>query len=319
MSQELAEQITVGPYVVALHDILGQGSRLSEWSDCRALSQKAEKPWNAMLQTVQEVYRIRKDFNDILSGLNKVEPGDMSEDEDVRKEFEEHPNGKEILRRLPRGSIHSQAFSDTNIWFTQAMNDEGLHLTNQIARLVLGVGFAHLLAMSRKVVCRGGIAIGAGTDALGHLAREGRSEIYGPVLHQAYLLENQQAVYPRVILSDALVDYIHSVEYELAGLDEISVEYALGLYSNLHVEQFKKFTRKDIDGAFVIDFAGEVAAETFKPVLASEGLDPKWVYTSAFEFIESEKERFASERNYKLSGRYEWIRRYLASCREFWQ
>ncbi len=271
-----------------------------------------------MIRTVQEVNRIRMDFAGILNGLNQVNSGDASSDPELQAEVEKLPNYQKIIESLPKGYIRSQSFSDTNIWFTPASDENGVQYVNQITNLVMGIAFSHLLALSRGTACRGGIAIGCGTDALGKTDISQGDEVYGPVLWEAYQLENTHAIYPRVVVSDDLVKFMTGLKRDLASLKQGTEEFAIGVHANVHIEAFRDLTSMDCDRAIVVDYAGELASSIFKTVLSAEGLNPQDVYHNAIEFVKSELHRFTDERNFKLSGRYERAYRYLESCSKYW-
>ncbi|MBO6805187.1 MAG: hypothetical protein JJ893_18185, partial [Thalassospira sp.] len=204
---ESEPRIQVGTFVVAFYDILGQSSRLGTWNGHLFPNGKDDSAWASMLQTIQEVARIRADFNGFLNGFNSSSDGYHVAHPGLQEELERLPNYQDIMDALPRGRIYKQAFSDSNIWFTPASDEQGNHFARQIAFIVMGVAFAHLFALSRGTGCRGGIAIGNGTDALNKLGLSHGDEIYGPVLKSAYDLENLHAVYPRVVVADQVVEF----------------------------------------------------------------------------------------------------------------
>lgn len=271
-----------------------------------------------MLQTIQEVARIRADFNGFLNGFNSSSDGYHVAHPGLQEELERLPNYQDIMDALPRGRIYKQAFSDSNIWFTPASDEQGNHFARQIAFIVMGVAFAHLFALSRGTGCRGGIAIGNGTDALNKLGLSHGDEIYGPVLKSAYDLENLHAVYPRVVVADQVVEFMAGLQTDTAQMEPGSVEQAVAINTNVAVHYLHGLTTMDFDGAIVVDYAGELASSLFKPLMESSGISPEEVFLSAYRFVHKQIEHFSQDRNYKLSGRYESVMRYLRGRSQHW-
>mgnify|MGYP005853722611 CR=1 FL=1 len=264
-----------------------------------------------MLKTVQEVARIRSDFNGFLAGFNSDTSAYSVSDPALQSELEQLPNYKDIVAALPKGQIYKQAFSDSNIWFTPVSDEHGNHFARQIAFIVMGVAFAHLFALSRGTACRGGIALGNGTDALNKLGLSHGDEIYGPVLKTAYDLENRHAVYPRVVVADRFIEFMAGLQSDTTQMEPGSVDQAIAINTNVAVHYLKSLTAMDFDGAIVVDYAGEFASSMFKPLMENKDINPEEVFLSAFRFVHSQLERFTQDRNYKLSGRYESALRYL--------
>jgi hypothetical protein len=159
---------------------------------------------------------------------------DRSVPDEIAKEVDSLPHIQEFLENRPTGKVHSQSFSDTNIWFTPVSDQEGRLFSATISRLMLGVGIAHLLALSRGTPCRGGIALACGTDAIGKIT--GAEEIYGPALIEAYQLESKRADYPRVVVGDYLIKFMTGCLVDIQKMDRQSVEFAQLLYQNTMIQ-----------------------------------------------------------------------------------
>gem|GEM_PF-6709120 len=271
-----------------------------------------------MTKTIREVVLIRNDFEGILRGLNESHSGDIPNDHRIKSAIKNQPGLVDAIKKLPNGYIRNQFFSDTSIWFTPATTENGVAHISQISHLALGVSISHLLALSRGTACRGGITIGCGTDALGKLSKRRHDEIYGPVLWEAYTLENVHAIYPRVIVSDKLIHFVNQSIVDVSGLTKNSEPFWQALYTNTQAEVFLKHTDIDFDGAIILDYAGGQSASIIKQVLSQHGMDPVKVFNDAFSFVKSECKKKTKERNFKLSGRYEQAVRYLEPRSRFW-
>jgi len=95
-------------------------------------------------------------------------------------------------------SDHKMAqFSDSIIISTESTKAGLLHLVNHIERIAfsfLKIGF----------LCRGGISKG--------LLYHEKNNAFGPAMLEAYHLESKQAIYPRIILSKGVQDFVLSMD-----------------------------------------------------------------------------------------------------------
>lgn len=310
------EQIAVGRYVVALHDLLGQGDEILKWSSYEDLMDKESEAFKAFRHTVNAICTVRTDFKGILEGLNQISPSDLPPEIMAQVDLFDHI--KKAVQSKPRGEIQSQSFSDTNIWFTPTSDEHGNLYAASISRLLLGVCFAHLLALSRGTPCRGGIALACGTDAVGKILGT-NTEIYGPALVEAYKLESNLADYHRVVIGDYLVKFLSGSIVDIDHLDNKSEQFAFHLYDNTMIQNALSLTCTDEDGCIILDFAGPKASRIAKQALIGAGIDPKKMFGNALGFAQKEANSFAQIRNHKLAGRYSALYRYLKDREGHWQ
>ncbi|NIM20850.1 MAG: hypothetical protein GTN64_00275 [Candidatus Latescibacteria bacterium] len=112
---------------------------------------------------------------------------------------------------------------------------------NTVSSIFRSCASMMLYGLDQGFPFRSGIAIGAGWST-----EEG--DIYGPVVAEAYRLESEVAIYPRVVLSDSLVDWLSSFDGRSYSTD-VEMRVALAL-RDLCLDS----VMKDKDGPFAIDY-----------------------------------------------------------------
>ena len=131
------------------------------------------------------------------------------------------------------------------------------------------------------------------------------TEVYGAALAQAFLLETQQADYPRVVCGDELLKFLSQMEHAV-GSNEAQ-------YAARTVQSCKRFLFEDADGRFAVDFIG---AELHS--VAGEHPDIKHFVQAACDFAVGERDRFTVEGDEKLATRFRNLASYLESRMALW-
>jgi hypothetical protein len=85
------------------------------------------------------------------------------------------------------------------------------------------------------------------------IGKPGDPEVYGPVLGNAYTLETKMAEYPRILVSNGLIEY-------LATMSRLSQTTPLGRLATSLAGDCKRFITVDTDGKPMLDFLGEQMA-----------------------------------------------------------
>ncbi|MCH8253085.1 MAG: hypothetical protein IID36_11595, partial [Planctomycetes bacterium] len=162
-----------------------------------------------------------------------------------------------------------------------------------ILETIVGAAAAFRLSLKRKEVFRGGIDVGVGTQL--HDA-----DVYGPVLVNAYRLEDTVAQWPRIVVGTRLVDYLRSAISEDSG-DEI------GETLSLFAKQCLELIDIDADGQRIVDYLGA----PMRGILVDDEAEFESEVKAAYSFISAEHERFSNADNPKLALRYAILRRYF--------
>jgi hypothetical protein len=123
--------------------------------------------------------------------------------------------------------IRSRFFSDTIVFFLQTNEDD-------IAQLFLVIRYLQDRLWEKGICLRGAITIG---DM--YWPSVNNDITVGPGLIEAYELETEVAIYPRIIVSEKLFSYINSRQIQ---------SYPFG-----QIEELKNFIRQDKDGVRFLD------------------------------------------------------------------
>ncbi|MEQ9208184.1 MAG: hypothetical protein RLN78_12510 [Phycisphaerales bacterium] len=302
---------TCGLFVVGFYDILGQSSSFNAWSSIEELTTKGSPAWTAMLKSISMVEAVREDFNEFYEGYRSVPVNEIPDScTEVAKKY---PKITSFVSSIQLRDIGRMSFSDTNIWFVPFGDKSSGYSTREIALMMLAIASAHVLALQRGVICRGALTIGCGADILG--VKEGRGEIYGPVLLDAYRLESEASDYPRVIISDSIYKMIRDTIVDTDGMEMDSVEFASANYNNTNLDLMWDFLYQDTDGAFALDYAGERVAEIFS---ADEKLSTNDIFTDMYNNIQKMMNDAGNKRNFKHLRRLKLVADYLDSRKQFW-
>ena len=99
-----------------------------------------------------------------------------------------------------------------------------------------------ITSLAAKIPIRGSIAIGPGLELEDNF-------IYGPPLAEAHYLENKIAEYPRIVISDSVLEFLSgNVTYSNDNMiNRMMCSISKRCYSYLY---------KDTDGMYIIDFLG---------------------------------------------------------------
>ncbi|MFX0209034.1 MAG: hypothetical protein ACFFDT_23825 [Candidatus Hodarchaeota archaeon] len=206
-----------------------------------------------------------------------------------------------ILRHLTKTDIKKQQFSDSIIFYFSLADDLRLIHIKEILTLFNALSATLILCLSIGKTFRGAVEVGIGCDFF-------KDEIYGPVLAQAYKLENEMAKYPRVLIGQELFNFIQG-ECQKIGEDPVS------RYTRSTAEMCKKMVCTDIDGLPILDYLGEISKLCF----SSEVNLIKESLNKAFNFVNNEWNRFKIDGNDKLALRYFMLRSYIMDRqKEFW-
>jgi hypothetical protein len=192
-------------------------------------------------------------------------------------------------------------FSDSFVAFVELRNKDEHQTPNfRIFSALTAACGAMLTSLASKHALRGGIDVGLGTEMC-------PGEIYGTALAQAYLLESRDADYPRVLIGDGLWKYWSVC---LEHFEKLTTPAAKKMQELIRREM--EITSVDVDGKRILDYLGPGIAKILTPGRASVLVQP------AYQFVLDQQERWLSEGNAKLNGRYANLRRYFESRLPLW-
>ncbi len=184
-------------------------------------------------------------FIDILGFQNHIDSTINKNLTDNNKNIKKISNALSIIRStLSIGKFKSQEtkmvtqFSDCIVISVCDTEESGVFW------MLLEVQWLLLNLMSLGFMCRGGITYGKllHTDTV----------VFGPALVQAYKMESEAALYPRVILHELII--------ELGGIFRSSMHSP-----DMEIEYIKNIVCKDADGMYYVNFLEKAKGEFDDP------------------------------------------------------
>jgi hypothetical protein len=154
-------------------------------------------------------------------------------------------------------------------------------------------GTEMLIGLSSRAPIRGGIDVAWGVEL-----RPG--ELYGAAIARAYELESKHAQYPRIVVGDEAIKYLHS-QLSSTEQDNRSV-YNRGL-AKICLDMILT----DVDGLPILHYLGDA----FRLYVSQKILDD--VYVDAKKFIEEQYAHFRNEPDSKLAFRYRQLLDYFVA------
>lgn len=170
---------------------------------------------------------------------------------------------------------------------------------SEYERLLAGDIYALL---PEQVLVRGGIA---GDSAL-YFEQCG---FYGPALSEAHYIESKIAEYPRVVLSDKIINFSNTLVKQANN----DLEKRLFFSTNRIIHQF---LYRDADNRYCVDFMGKAVFGYMSAIAKIHDLKDH-VY-KAYCHVCNEEEKFLNKDPYKLYPRYKKLRQYMDSCLSIW-
>lgn len=267
-------KFTLGHHLVAFVDVLGQRDkfrslRLPTNADKEALVAKI------LADTAGHVLRLRRLFK---SQFETFESGLT------------HPD---LAKQLVRPKF--VGFSDSFVMSVPLRNNNGdLIPVATIYSTMTAASIVMLSSLAWKHALRGGIDVGLATEI-------GPDEIYGTALERAYVLESEDAEYPRILIGDSLWGYLNAALTEFKK-HQIGMSRALAAIT----EKLMGFIGLDTDGKRILDYLGAV-----KDLMTE--VEKEHIVLPAYEFILAEQKRHIVAGNEKLIHRYADFRAYFES------
>jgi hypothetical protein len=179
----------------------------------------------------------------------------------------------------PNRFVAETAFSDSFV-VSMKVDESGFPATALVAYVIF-----HICGMlSNGILVRGGIAVGD--------AYHRNGIVFGPAMNEAYKIENELAIYPRVVLSDAVLEM----------LEKESIE------SKLERGQLKQrmaaLSLRDFDGMYFANFLGPLDD------VKANGLSKRQVVQRV---VDEGKKKFSKQP--RQLAKYLWLENYLKKAK----
>ena len=274
--------LAINYYLTAFIDVLGQQDALQKFNGLPDTKNKDEMD--------EFLYLIKNTFG-VVNGI--YESFKNLFDAFIRKE-----KNSLFSQFITSNDIKLQRFSDGLVIFLSLRDDINKIPIQGIYLIITACGSIFLLWLSQGQPLRVGIDIGLGVEMK-------KNELYGPVVYKAYKLESQIAQYPRIVLGDELMTYLHLTK-ELENIDfnaNVSKKLAKLCLSILI---------KDDDGYPILDYLGE----NFKNIVGN-GINGE-IVLKAYEFLVKQSEKWREEKKTKHAFRYTLLRGYFDAKLPLW-
>jgi hypothetical protein len=270
-------------YCVLFIDLLGQqnnmrGETILKPANREQVEEKARK-------IIQPIIALH-DVAESLIESTKIQASDLDIPDSY---FTEDEDKQELLESLAYSNIRWQRWSDGIVYFA-SLGDEKLKLkVGPAVHMMFFAGILNLFCLAAKMPIRGTIEIGWGTTIKSDL-----DELYGPVVGKAYELESKVAQYPRIVLGDEFINFIHVFE-------SIEPDDFFSYQNQNYSQRIRERTGVDLDGRLVVDYLNK----NFAADMGEE--EHSNLKNKALEFILDSIEKFSVEKNATLAGRYNWL------------
>lgn len=189
--------VILGNYAVAYIDLLGQTNALSKLRVPRPGENVAP-----VLHALKESAGVVKSIRDAFRFFYEQVASGPSPEILATIPPEKHDEFRR-LRAMPAPILWG--FSDSFLIacpLTVQSGQAPSGAANGLHGMLMALGGISKIALSRGVPLRGGMALGVGINLLSD------TEIYGPVLAEAYRLESKISSYPRIVLHENVTEYL---------------------------------------------------------------------------------------------------------------
>ncbi len=282
MNKPKRDALTFGYYLVAFVDLLGQRARLRRFNALPSNTNSTE--YREFIQTIKSTIGAVHDLQNMASTYFKSF---------TRNENNNPLNKIPGFGRLNTTAIKFQHFSDGLVIYLPLRTDENYSPSKGVYGALAMCGGLCLLGLASKTPVRIGISIGIATEL-------GENELYGKAVADAYELESSVAQYPRVVVSDEVLNYLSGYanqEYPDNDLNgQITIKMAQASLNML---------ARDFDGRIIVDYLGDF----FRNHLLEKA--DNVVYENATSFIKEELSAHQKSQDSKLAFRYSMLHGYF--------
>lgn len=276
------EDILVNNYAAAFIDLLGQREELK---GCGLLPANKEEFLKIAKKSIGAINSLHSQFDIFCNAFS-----DRTDESAVPQEV------MQIHNNFQPPQIKFQRFSDGLFVFTSLTPNPDHSPINGVYTLLAVCGSLCLNFLAGQQPLRAGIDIAWGAEL-------NDNELYGCVVAKSYELESEAAQYPRIVIGDEVVRYLHlSLEDNAQNLNSKYARAMAGVCLEIITQ--------DHDGHFIVDYLGS----EFKKYIANN-IDSA-VYTEAYEFIGQQLDYWRSKGDNKLVSRYEALKSYFDRNRE---
>jgi hypothetical protein len=273
-------------YCVSFVDLLGQRKALEGQGFLPIFkSDQEKKDFNKVIRNaIGSIYNLQSDVQRMLRPflrLRKNSPIRKSLPPELQAEWDE----------MQKTRITTQRWSDGLVNYVNLGDREVKCPMNAVFGIFAFTGGLCLLGLTRRHPIRGSIDIGWGVEL--H-----KGELYGAAIARAYELESEYANYPRIVISQRIVDYLRLQIKNTSDKLPTQLNSSLaGLCLNMMA--------MDADGMLTLHYLGDA----FRNLLPNNQYSI--LYKHALDFVTEQAQHFREAKNSKLAFRYNRLEQYF--------
>lgn len=281
---------TLSLYCIAFLDILGQKDDILSLRDIPLTQEDKDKAIRILRSTVGTVINLRKAFHNFSEERNRD-----------RGRFDYLPPEQQAeVQKIRQNKAEIRGVSDSTI-ITIPLSSDGEFAASilSIYSSLWSICAMFVLSLLTGKPFRGGVDIGWGLRL-----PDAPEEVYGSALVKAHNLESRCAEYPRVLVGDALLEYINDIE--AISPDNINRQFA-----KMYAAKCKAIITVDYDALNILDVIGE-EAKSITGGMTSE------MVQKGYKYVVATHKRLTIAGDTKLGPRYGRLRNYLESRLHLW-
>ena len=251
-------------YVVAFIDILGQRETFEQ---SPKLIQDLEDPKEFLINTYGKVEKLKGLINNLKSG------------------WDSHPSPFLKILEFTIPDINHSKFSDCLEIHSSMISKTGKELAiASIYYTLIACSGVSLFSLVYGFAVRGGMTIGIGIE-------DEEKSVYGPALYEAVVLEEKKAIYPRILLSNELINYINKIRSIDPSDKKAELEKSIAERCFDYIDL--------LNGEYFVSFLSEKSLEIYNPNQKKEITD------KAKEFVENQIAKYVDRPD--VLRKYRWI------------
>lgn len=275
-------------HVIGLVDILGQRQKLRDLEIWDTGPESIGRATLILKETAGVVLAFREQYEVFRSEAS--EPGELFK-----------RMSPELQRRfltLTEGEMFTHFFSDLFVYGVE-LDNRNCHSnsTNAVWKLLFWLSGNILTSLTIEHPLRGAIDFGAGIILP-------TGEPYGSALVRPYTLEQHEASYPRIVLGQQFIDYLH-------GMKSLEGNSHGAEVTRRAADAALEITCIDSDGRPILDYMGQAyRSQLIGDRLARLGAE-------AFEFAKRSEKRYRDDP--KLHSKYSRLLEYMEPRMKWWR
>lgn len=285
MADKTDKKLEIAWHACAFIDILGQRSELAKFDNLPLEADLEGHP--DFLELIRATYKRVQDLHDRFDETTRAFRRGVGRGVP--------PDQLDYWRNLTSYKTQLVHFSDGVLIDVPLALDRELLPVHGVVGLIACCANMMILQLAGHSPIRGGIDVG-------HAANLGRGVYYGPAIASAYSIENSFAQYPRIVIGQALLQYLATCESmteadakTLPHVTRPAIYAALCRSTSLIAKQLMI---RDVDGRAIVHFLSPYPYRTLDRALA------RLLVGRSYGFVQGQCELMKQRQDSKLAFRY---------------